>query len=467
MKFPTKPTYLLILGAEMVVTACSQEDMPGIIDLAENQIVFRTSLPTRALPVDKTTLSTFQVTAFDPADTDLVDENGYHVPLFENVKVDKVTETLFTAAQCRWPGVGKEKDNLTIFAFSPAFETTEDENGEHLFNASRDGYFDYQLKNFKVPDLILEHVDFITAFATGNMEENLYSGITLPFEHQLSRVDVKAWSNNQSCDLEIAGVRIGGISRKGCFNFRAGEGKSYWDQFSDQGSVEFVYDAGDRIVTLNSPRNGDKSTSTPENAISLMTFTRDGANDAMVIPKNYPTGWDFKKDINNTREGLYISVLLRVTDATPTTGIKPEGKQRYPYTDTAYGEDAFEVPVICFEVETSSNTIKRPLYKKTPTEGYEKVYYTDPECTKLYTAETGREAKEFGWAALPVKGEWKAGNIYTYTLDYSYGVGLHDPALTTEGPKAGDAVISDNVIVGFSVDRWNEGIETIEDVPGS
>ncbi|MDE6542732.1 MAG: hypothetical protein K2K76_02075, partial [Muribaculaceae bacterium] len=59
---------------------------------------------------------------------------------------------------------------------------------------------------------------------------------------------------------------------------------------------------------------------------------------------------------------------------------------------------------------------------------------------------------------------------YTYTLDYTSGVGLHDPGVTGSViPKAGDPIISDRVGVTVTVKNWQGGTNTTHTVtvPGS
>ncbi|MDE6249369.1 MAG: hypothetical protein K2M29_06625, partial [Paramuribaculum sp.] len=66
-------------------------------------------------------------------------------------------------------------------------------------------------------------------------------------------------------------------------------------------------------------------------------------------------------------------------------------------------------------------------------------------------------------AALPVTGQWEPGCIYTYTLDYTSGVGLHDP----ENPDAGKPIISDKVGVSVTVKEWQTKTPSDVVVPGS
>ena len=191
----------------------------------------------------------------------------------------------------------------------------------------------------------------------------------------------------------------------------------------------------------------------------------ESVNYAMLLPVSYPSGWDFAKDNTNSGKGMYISVLLRIIDKTPTTG---NGKQQYPYYDNSQGLNAMNIRRVYLAVDNNGIVRANPgqLYK-----GDDGRYYTNAAKTYLYNAPQGCTVKEFGWAALPVTGNWEAGNSYTYTLDYSSGVGLHDPSEVGEiSPRGGDPIISDRVGVSVSVYDWqglNGTTSSVIGVPGS
>ena len=152
---------------------------------------------------------------------------------------------------------------------------------------------------------------------------------------------------------------------------------------------------------------------------------------------------------------MYISVLLRVVDATPTDG---EGQQQYPFTHNIDGSDALNIPKVYLAVDKlTGKTVSSRLYKNGDD------YFTDETFTSAYTLTADEEVKEFGWAALPVTGEWEPGYVYTYTLDYTSGVGLHDP----DNPDAGKPIISDKVGVSVSVKDWQTKPSSGVVVPGS
>ncbi len=456
MKTVIKPIYFII-GAALVLSSCSNdEDILGRTDGESNQIVFRTSLPmltSRATVVTMDNLSHFCVSAFDFDDPTKVTE-GVMQPIFDNVKITTSPgRDTYTSPLCRWPDVTKESHKVSFFGFSPG---PDDVDGAHLFNLSTETTLNYKMTGFRVAKEIAEQVDFVTAYASGTMADNLFSGIELSFAHQLSRIEIKAYGSHKSCDIEIAGVRIGGIGVEGTFDFRPIDGGGAWSTPA-RGIVEYIYRKGDVIFSC-----GKNHRVSIDNAVSIMGAKRPDKNEncAMLIPSTYAQ-WDTISDRHNAENKMYISVLLRVTDATPTAGINPVEKQRYPYRDLSQGADALKIPVVYLAVKKATGEVSTRVYSDGS------GYFTDPGCTVSYNLPDTEEVKEFGWAALPVKGTWAPGNIYTYSLNYTYGVGLHDPEVTTTSPGAGDAVISDKVGMTYTVRKWKVGGGAEFEVPGS
>ena len=443
---------LCLISASLLMAACSEEEVVHISDSGSNHILFHASLPaltSRAQIVTADNLPYFLVTAFNPADPLLVTPDGR---MNEYINKESVTndagQDLLTSEKCLWPVPGKE-GNISFFAFYPDLN-----DGAKLVNATTlngtELAIDYKLTDFRVDPDIAGQQDFITAYASGSKEKNLASGITLNFEHKLSRIQLQAWGPNKSCDIEIAGVRIGGVGVEGTFAFMPVQGGGQWSGDIGKGIVEYIYRKGDKIVSLD--RNSGSALSAAT-AVSIMGSNVGGDdNCAMLLPATY-AGWDFLGDGKNDKNQLYLSVLLRAVDATPTAG---KGQQQYPSPQNIGGSDALAIPRVYFAVDKATGkTVSTRLYKNNNN------YFTDEAFTSAYTLTDDEEVKEFGWAALPVTGEWAPGYVYTYTLDYTSGIGLHDP----ESPDAGKPIISDKVDVSVSVKSWQSNSSGIV-VPG-
>ena len=456
-----KLTYIT-LGTTLLLSSCSQEE---VIDHGnagnDRRIIFHTALPavtTRSQVITKDNFSSFQLTAFNPYDKGLIDNsNGKLIEYINNKPLIKEAgQGAISSEDCLWPEPGNEDNVLTFFAFYPPLP----ESGEtKLTNNSIPGEtgeatIDYKMEKFRVAEDIADHVDFVTAYATGSMKEDLFSGIELDFQHQLSRIEIKAWGANKTGNIEIAGLRIGGVGIEGTFNFLPEDGAvesgmaGHWETATlGKGKVEHIFHKGDQIISLNNKAGIGNSA---EKAISIMGNQAEDAVDdncAMVIPSDY-SKWDYTNDNVNSGQGMYLSVLLRVTDATSSGE-----SQRYPYENTSDRKDR---EVVYFAIDTTDGEIVSRIYP-----GEDGKYFTDPANENEYVAPEGTEIKDFGWAALPLAGTWKAGYVYTYLLDYSYGVGLFDPS----DPTPGDPIISDKVGISLDIKGWNTSNTTDPEKP--
>ncbi len=458
-------TYPLLTFTLLAASSCSQEE-PGnpSYDYDSRQIIFRADFPTvtSRAEIIFNTLPYFRVTAFNPADNSLLTD-GVMEPHFgyERIDINQDSERYYSK-RCLWPEQGRESDQVTFFAFYPELYA-----GAELTNNSSATKIDYKLKNFSVNREISSQVDFVTAYAAGKMADDMFKGVTLHFGHQLSRIEVKAWSANKSCDIEIAGIRFGGVGVKGTFAFDTTDGGGAWeDAQTERGIAEYIFREGDYIVSLPNVRSG-ASTTASGGAVSVMgAKVGDDENCAMLIPSTY-TEWDAAEDRRNSSNNTFISVLLRITDATPSSGIYPVDPQRYPYRDLSQGIDSPNVPVIYMAVDKTSGAVISRLYKDAAAGKDDNVYYSDESCNNLFSIPDNVEVREYGWAAIPISAKWEPGKIYTYTLDYTSGIGLLGPEVDTTSPQAGDPVISDKVGYDFTVKDWLPGGGDEFIVPGS
>lgn len=439
MKKILKTSYLVVAFA-FFLTSCNQEVIPGSTpDVEDRRVVFNTSLPVITTKAAITTnLDFFLLTVFDESDGDFKNEEGKLDEYVDSLKIQEGPNG-FVSYDCLWPDLKHEKDILHFFAYNPELP-----GGASLLNNTsvnaEEVSIGYKVNGYSIATDFAEQVDFVTAYATGSMFDNYRSGIDLNFKHHMSRIEVKAWGANKSCDIEIAGVRIGGINVKGDFDFTT----SAWSG-QMKGIVEHIFQ-DEELVILSQK---DDSHATSETAASIMGANPgDENNCAMIIPTSDETGWDFANDRTNSNKGMFLSVLLRIIDKTPTDG---KGQVRYPYPDNDYsqGLNAMNIPREYFAVVKATGIVSKRLYKNGDS------YFTDEALTQPYTLAPGEEIREFGWASLPISGNWQPGYSYTYTLDYTSGVGLHGPDVAgSTSPKAGDPVISDIVGVSVSVNEW-------------
>ncbi len=480
------PAYTLS-GLLLLSASCSQEEMTRKgNENSTGRIEFRAVLPqlssratSRATEITTDLLDNFQVSSLMAGESSITPHF-----LDKTFSRNAETGTYFSLdPECIWPnnsdvltfvafspscgemrqagGFGAEDFVLTDFATADADSENADADSENA-DADSENATGYKLSAFKVVPDIASQVDFVTAIGSGNLYDNEETPIDINFRHQLSRIRVKAWGNSQSYNLEIAGVRLGGVATEGTFNFMkqvaAGDSQAEeagvsapaycWENVG-KGSVEYIYRAGDVVAVLDKSGNSPTSAAKAVTVMGSKVGEGDGyENSAMIIPSNNPE-WNYKDNPENgegNSEGMYICVLVRITDITPYA----PGSIVYPYgvDEGGIADSSLGMEVIYLAVDkTDGKTVKTRVYVN------EGEYFTDEECSEAYDPEAnGAVVKAYGWASLPVAVDWKPGYEYTYTLNYTNGVGLRNPA----DSKPGQPIISDRVLVNVEMSKWAE-----------
>ncbi len=440
------------ISFSLLLSSCSQDEvMESGIMVNDDEISFVTDMPgvSSRTPYDlKEQLvdSGFTVSAICPEKKP--GDDGILSTHFEDKTVRREVDGVFRSGECRWPAnTGDTIGILKFFAFHPSIQEmkrragiSNDNNCFIYANSTvKNGdvvNYDYRLTKFRtIPD-IDKHVDFVTAIGQGNKTDNLYSGIKIHFEHQLSGVEVAAWGNNSLYDIEVAGWRIGGIIIEADFglsteikNSDGNENKENtigeWFFSSDppRGYVDYVFAPNDKVVHITASEHNTKAT-----AVSILG----GGGKAMVIPQKQEM-WDHTTDKTTTPKGMYFSALVRVT--------QHDGDNHcvYPSKDPQSQDH-----IVYLSVRKSDGTVMKRLDK------HGNVYGTSTK----YNMPATEELRYYGWAAAPAKVEWKPGYTYSYVLDYSNGVGVHDPY---DPNPAGPMIDWGGVEVTTTTGVWDSG----------
>ncbi|MDE5572344.1 MAG: fimbrillin family protein [Muribaculaceae bacterium] len=468
-------TYFALVTLLSLVSCSKGATEPDVIAWGDGAIYFRPSLAdvvsSRAQDMTLDRLESFQVTCFYMPDIEV----GTFSPYFENATFIRNTTSgvptfgaLPEEGRRDWPG---NDGVVRFFAFSPSLSVMADDNSAFENIEDKSSYFNfinttglhkendkdrltpsvgYRLGKIRINPDISKQYDFIAADVSGTKLTDFKDGVELAFSHRLCQVELRAWGDNEKYNFEIAGVRIGNPVVESTFVFAddaAGDKAKGWD-ITDavKDKVEYLYQgagnsvAGDKIIRINETEHN-----TQTSAVSIMG--QGGC--AMVIP-TYNQKWEGSRDPNievtpYTTDKMYFSVLIRITDKIENDDLL------YPFPDNPNG-----MTVIYYAVDQSDNIVSR-LYANED----QGTFFTDPELQNPYIAGDGEVIKEFGWVAVPVEVDWKAGKRYIYTLDYTEGVGWRDP----HDPAPGVKIFRDNVVIDLEIADWKEGKSTDVIVP--
>ncbi len=457
------------LATLISAASCTKEAAePAVVDWSGEKIYFKTSLSdvtsSRADDMTLEHLESFQVTCFNTGDKKK-DAAGFISPYFADAtfirQITGVGPTYVSApgdGPYNWPATD---GLLKFFAFAPSRDIMAagnpditDANSSEYFNLTNSSTeinstvaVNYSLDGIRVNRDIARQFDFVTAATAGERWKDFGGGVELAFCHQLSQVEIHAWGTGSEYDFEIAGVRIGNPVIEGTFVFSdesAAASYGGWSIPEDavKGKVEYLYSCSGNAGETGSPEIGDRifhinntEHNSSESAASIMG--RGGC--AMVLPTVNPK-WEGLADpeigaVPYSTGRMYFSILMRVTASS-------SGTQLYPYSKKPEG-----MTVIYYAVD-DNDAITARVYP-----GDEKgEFYTDSELTQPYMAAKGEQIKEFGWAAVPVDANWKPGKRYVYTLNYSEGIGIHDP----EDPEPGKPIKGlQSISWGVSVGSWS------------
>ncbi len=368
---------------------------------------------------------------------------------FEGGIVKRDVDGAFRSKDCRWPVYHDRRDgHLKFFAFHPSCAEMRKRAGVgtqyfRFANATKKDAsgiaYDYRLTRFRVAPDISKQVDFVTSQGEGNKTAHLYSGVELDFEHQLCGVEISAWGASTLYDVEVAGVRIGGTVVEADFNLSTvvadpeGDdntiGSWIFPNSPIRGYVDFVFAEGDKIVNINASEHNTKA-----QAASIMG----SGGKAMLIPYTH-SKWDYANDRKNNAKGMYFSALIRMTEH------EGDHHRIFPSTDPT-SQDY----IVYLSVLKSDGTVMKRLDKNGNEYG----------SNKQYTVPSTEEVRHYGWAAVPANVAWKAGYTYSYILDYTKGVGVHDPVDPNPAIAIIDWVEGIEVVTPGTESQWGDG-ETI------
>lgn len=242
---------------------------------------------------------------------------------------------------------------------------------------------------------------------------NVTNGVEVRLRHALAQIKVQARSSNPNMQVEVVGVKLGGISMTADFkipnstdqyDLRPGEqyatiDRDRWENWNTTKEA-CIYKHVDEVTAvqpaLGSAVQGTLLTSTASDLLARESF--------MVIPQQVTTG-------------AYIAVLCRIYQKTGFTQTGQELMQLFPNPGTG-----------------------------------------------------GGDKNKYSFTSVDIAPDWEPGKTYTYLLDFftsSGGAGVYppdqddptggsDPCINDSNGTAGDPVVGGPIKISLTMDTWDE-----------
>lgn len=369
-------------------------------------------------------LDHFYVTAID------ANEDTY----FENVGFARLGDYFSSnPEEYYWPSDGSE---LKFYAYSPKIDGITINNSTQI------------IENFTPKANISNHKDVVVATATGSIE-NETSGVSMNFNHILSRIHLAAIESNPEYDFSVKAVKIANVISSGDFDIT----DNSWEMGTEKTDYELSFNNN---VELNNSYIHLTSKRTTTDGLGN---DNDDSDDAIIIPQNL-TPWDPINDPNNKEGGAYIAIQIQIKSTV-------SGDQIFPDATAEYGWIAIPMP-------TSSNN----AYLQMEAGNIYKFYldftngagYVEPDPDNLSSSAVTVLGNDifFTLKVNPVElptaesatrkaleGEWLAQKVeckYKYPEDYDYSNGTYTD-YTREGEKEMIEYLNNNGFYNFSVDN--------------
>lgn len=350
----------VLAAAALVLSSCSNDDTVQVA--SGTDIRFRTvvGMSTRALSADLAGLKStgFTVSAFATAGNE--EKYGFKNQLFTH---EAGTENDWTSDPVKyWPDDGSELHFVAVSPEASAWGGTYE--GENLGELKVTGVS---------PDAgIAGQKDLLAGYTSGSRNNAAKTEIEL--RHVLTQVEVRARNTNTAYCYHVKAVRIGSVRCTGDYTLPS------------ETNTDGSWTLKDDSYTSYTTQDLTEPVRLTADAASLMG---DGGT-AMLLPQSL-TAWDVENDKENTKNGSYIALLLKITTDT--------GAQVYPLT---VGEYAWAAVAIGGHAESKKNV-------------------------------------------------WQPGDKFIYTLDFSNGAGVTPP----DSDNPGEPILGAPIYFTVTVNGWN------------
>jgi hypothetical protein len=285
----------VLAAAALVLASCSNDSTVEMRQSAEIRFRMAVGMNTRALPTDLPALrqAGISVSAFATMGNEKYE--------FSKLAFSYEEGSGWYSDPVRyWPEDGSE---LRFVAVSP-------EASEWGGTYEGDNIGELKVTGFSPETDIAKQRDLLAGYTSGS--KNDAAGVGLVMHHALTQVEIRAKSSDKVYRYDVKAVRIGSVRSTGDYTFPSdADADGSWT-LKDDSYASYTTEDLKEPVRLTA------------DAISLMG---DGGT-AMLLPQQL-TAWNTTNDRQNTANGSYIALLLKITSDT--------GAQVYPTSVGEYG----------------------------------------------------------------------------------------------------------------------------------
>lgn len=326
-----KSMFCVALASLVLATSCSQDDLQTA-KFSQNPINLNAGLggqpistfaaakgkavKSRAVETTITNLGSFTMNAFQDGETNYMNNVEYTTS-------DNGSSWTTAAGKFFWPVEG----DLHLYGYAPAAPGTSG-----TFKIDKDAQ---TLTDFVPFATAAAQQDFVYAKSTGNNKANGTTGIDIDFQHALSEVTIAAKNENTAYTVDVTGVKIGNVIKKGTFTFPStSDAAASWTLSSDVSDVTDYTTTWTIPVTLGSDVSTLDATNVPfmilPQQLSKATKASDKAylalkvNITMQGGKVIRDGWAYIGLNTNWEMGKHYAYTLDFSDG---AGQDENGKQ--------------------------------------------------------------------------------------------------------------------------------------------
>ena len=278
--------FCIALASLVLATSCSQDDLQTA-KFSRNAINLNAELGGQ--PISSYSAAKGKTVKSRAVETTITNLGSFTMNAFQNGETNYMKDVKYTSTDGSvwnnnvgtfyWPVEG----DLHFYAYAP-----EQPGQAGTFKLDKDAQ---TLTDFVPNTAAADQKDFVYAKSTGNNKANGTTGIDIDFQHALSEVTIAAKNENTTYTVDVTGVKIGNVIKKGTFTFPpTSDAAATWTLSSDASDITAYTTTWTTPVTLGSD-----------------VSTLDAANvPFMILPQQLSKA-------TKASEKAYIAVKVKIT----------------------------------------------------------------------------------------------------------------------------------------------------------